>query len=121
MKQKRGSDLERVMNTVDRVRKPGEGPEQSIHSFDEFECDLCKGMVPRKGLTQCSFCGRWICKDSCRDEENMSCISCAGIIMLSKNSGNTGDADIEACKQQDIGIKENIKRSGHKLKSMLKL
>jgi len=120
MKRKRYDNLERVMNSVVRVRKPGEEPEQSLHSFDEFECDLCKGMMPREGITQCSFCGRWICKDSCWDKDNMSCISCAGIIMLSKSAGNTDDAEIEASNQQDIGVKENIIRSGHKLKNILK-
>ncbi len=108
------------MNSVVRIRKPGEGPEQSIHSFDEFECDLCKEIEPRKGITQCGFCGRWICKDSCWNEENMSCISCAGIIILSKSSESADDTDIEDHDQQDIGVKENIKRSGLKLKNMLK-
>ena len=120
MKQERYGNLERVMNSVVRIRKPGEGPEQSIHSFDEFECDLCKEIVPRKGITQCGFCGRWICKDSCWNEENMSCISCAGIIILSKSPGSADDTDMEDHDQQDVGVKENIKRSGVKLKNMLK-
>ena len=113
MKQERYGNLERVMNSVVRIRKPGEGPEQSIHSFDDYECDLCKGIMPRKEITQCSFCGRWICKNSCWNKETMSCISCAGIIMLSKSPENTDDMDIESCKQQDIGVKENNKKSVH--------
>ena len=110
MKQKRCSNLEKVMNSVVRTRKAGEGPEQSLHSFDEFECDLCKGIVPRKGITQCGFCGRWICKESCWNEENMACISCAGIIILSKNSEDSYEVEPKADEQQKNGVKEKLKR-----------
>jgi hypothetical protein len=120
MKQKRCSNLEKVMNSVVRTRKAGEGPEQSLHSFDEFECDLCKGIVPRKGITQCGFCGRWICKESCWNEENMACISCAGIIILSKNSGDFDDTDCEHTEHQKNTVKENLKKTGNKVKNALK-
>lgn len=120
MKQKKSNTLEKVMNSVVRIRKVGEEPEQSLHSFDDFECDLCKGIIPRKGLAQCGFCGRWICKESCWNEEHMACISCAGIIILSKNSEDDDEIDCENTPHQKETVKEKLKKTGNKVKDALK-
>jgi hypothetical protein len=74
--------LERVMGSIERVRKPGEPPQESLHSFDEFECDLCKGFAPRAGISQCPYCGRWVCRSSCWDPKRRACHACASVIDL---------------------------------------
>lgn len=74
--------LERVMDSIERVRKPGEAPEESLHSFDEFECDLCKGFAPRAGISQCPYCGRWVCRKTCWEPKRRSCLACASVIEL---------------------------------------
>lgn len=112
MKRKKSSSFDKVVNSIVQVREPGEQPRESLFGFDEFECDLCKGIVPRKKLTQCAFCGRWICKDRCWNSESMSCVSCAGVIKLSKES-----VDIES-DDMDDNEGERVKRTG--MKSVLR-
>jgi hypothetical protein len=74
--------LERVMDSIERVRKPGEPPQEALHSFDEFECDLCKGFAPRAGIAQCPYCGRWVCRSTCWEPKRRSCLACASVIEL---------------------------------------
>jgi hypothetical protein len=74
--------LERVMDSIERVRKPGEPPQEALHSFDEFECDLCKGFAPRAGIAQCPYCGRWVCRSTCWEPQRRSCLACASVIDL---------------------------------------
>lgn len=74
--------LERVMGSIERVRKPGEAPVESLHSFDEFECDLCKAFAPRAGISQCPYCGRWVCRKTCWEPKRRSCLACASVIEL---------------------------------------
>jgi len=58
-------ELDQVIKVIKRVREPGELPSQSATSLDFLECDLCKGDVEKSKLTQCFYCGRWICKENC--------------------------------------------------------
>lgn len=83
--------LERVMGRIQRVRQPGDPPRERLDSFDDFECDLCKGFVTRREMTQCHYCGRWVCRDQCWDREALSCISCASVIKLAKELGSDGE------------------------------
>ena len=76
--------FDKVMKAIKRVRDPGEKPEGDLYSMDKFVCDLCQGVREKEEITQCGFCGRWVCKDSCWDEELKACESCAGPIMLAK-------------------------------------
>lgn len=79
--------LERVMSKIKRVRQPGDPPKETLVSFDEFECDLCKGVIQRRELTQCHYCGRWVCREQCWDRDSLSCTSCASVIKLAKDLG----------------------------------
>ena len=78
--------FDRVMKSIDKVRKPGEKPEDDLFSMDKYVCDLCQGVREREKITQCGFCGRWVCKDSCWNSELKACESCSGVIMLAKES-----------------------------------
>ncbi len=89
--------FDRVMKTVKKIREPGEKPEEHIYSMDKFICDLCQGQLEKKEITQCGFCGRWICKESCWDDELRACDSCSGLIRLAKS---------EELKRKNGGIDE---------------
>ncbi|MBS3781799.1 MAG: hypothetical protein KGY68_04245 [Candidatus Thermoplasmatota archaeon] len=81
---------------IDKVREPGEKPESDLYSMDKFVCDLCQGVREREGITQCGFCGRWVCKgeNSCWDDELKCCESCSGLIILAK-SGDLLEEEID--------------------------
>lgn len=74
------------MKSIKKVREPGEKPEDDLLSMDKYVCDLCQGVREREEITQCGFCGRWVCKDSCWNTELKACESCSGVIMLAKES-----------------------------------
>ncbi|MFW6041216.1 MAG: hypothetical protein ACOC85_05215 [Thermoplasmatota archaeon] len=78
--------FDRVMKSIKKVREPGEKPEDDLLSMDKYVCDLCQGVREREEITQCGFCGRWVCKDSCWNTELKACESCSGVIMLAKES-----------------------------------
>jgi len=84
----RGNDsvLNEVRKIIVRVREPGEHPHPDFLTFDSYVCDLCRGSVKEQQLVQCGFCGRWVCKDNCWNVEYYACISCSGIIKLSKET-----------------------------------
>ena len=88
------TELNQIIKVIKRIREPEEYPSQSLTSFDFFECDLCKGDVEKTKLTQCPYCGRWICKENCWNEKNLACISCSSIIRL-------------AGRKEDLSYKEN--------------
>ncbi len=77
--------FDRVMKTVTKIREQGEKPEEDIYSMDKFICDLCQGDFKKKEITQCGFCGRWICKENCWDKDLRACESCSGLIKLAKS------------------------------------
>ena len=77
-------DLEQVIKVIKRVKEQGEPPSQSTTSFELFECDLCKGDVEKSKLSQCPYCGRWICKENCWNKKNLACNSCSSIIKLAE-------------------------------------
>jgi len=77
-------DLEQIIKVIKRVKEQGDPPSQSSTSFDLFECDLCKGDVEKSKLTQCPYCGRWICKENCWNRKNLACNSCSSIIKLAE-------------------------------------
>ncbi|MFP4050409.1 MAG: hypothetical protein ACLFVB_01555 [Thermoplasmata archaeon] len=80
--------FDRVMKEIKDVRDPGEKPEDDLFSMDKYVCDLCQGIRDREEITQCGFCGRWVCKgeNSCWNEEFNACESCSGIIKLARDS-----------------------------------
>ncbi|MFW5928257.1 MAG: hypothetical protein ACOCSL_03555 [Thermoplasmatota archaeon] len=82
--------FDRVMKEIKKVRDPGEKPEDDLFTMDKYICDLCQGVRGREEITQCGFCGRWVCKgdDSCWNEEFNACESCTGIIKLARDSGD---------------------------------
>lgn len=91
--------FDRVTEEIEKIREPGEKPEDDLYSMDKFVCDLCQGIKDREHITQCGFCGRWVCKgeNSCWDEELKCCESCSGIILLARR----GDDEKEE-KEEDI-------------------
>ncbi len=98
--------FEKVTGQIEKIREPGEKPEDDLYSMDKFVCDLCQGIKDRESVTQCGFCGRWICKgeNSCWDEELKCCESCSGIILLAKK----GDLeDEEEVKKENVDKKED--------------
>lgn len=99
-------ELDQIIKVIKRVREPGEPPSQSTTSFDLFECDLCKGDVEKSKLTQCSYCGRWICKENCWNKKNLACTSCSSIIQL---AGRTEDTSY---KEPEIKTEKETKKQG---------
>ena len=92
------SVFDRVMKEIKKVRDPGEKPEDDLFTMDKYICDLCQGVRGREEITQCGFCGRWVCKgdDSCWNEEFNACESCTGIIKLARSS----DVDEDKVKKE---------------------
>ncbi len=76
----------RVMKDIQRVRKAGEEPKGDLYSLDHMKCDLCQGKVEQRGIIQCPFCGRWICRENCWMDEEGACKSCMGIIKLHREA-----------------------------------
>ena len=113
--------FDRVINSIERVRKPGESPQESLHSFDEFEC---KGFIVRRELTQCHYCGRWVCKSDCWNEEILSCTSCASVIKLGKElalrEGANGETENEEVKEEEKSDGDGVLRTlGGKIRNNL--
>ncbi len=103
-----GNGFREVLASIKEKRDIKQEPKESLTSLEDFECDLCKGDTPRKGITQCAFCNRWICLERCWNRDYLSCMSCAAIIKLSKEmDGKDKDGEENA---EDAGTyKENKK------------
>lgn len=91
--------FERVIGAIDRVREPGEKPKDDLYSMEKFVCDLCQGVVEKEGITQCGFCGRWVCR-SCWNDELKACESCSGVILLAKEERGE-DGKVKDKKDED--------------------
>lgn len=76
----------RVKETIKPVRKQGDPPEEDLESLDGYVCDLCKDGVKKASVIQCPFCGRWVCRNQCYSDDELCCISCAGVIKLMRES-----------------------------------
>ncbi len=90
--EKRPADLfSKVKNTIKPVRKQGDPPEEDLESMDGLICDLCLVSIKRSRILQCPFCGRWICRTGCYNDEELCCRSCAGVIKLMRESVVLGE------------------------------
>lgn len=76
----------KVMKRITKVRDQGEPPRSDVFTLDTYICDLCKGSIPKENITQCPFCGRWVCKKNCWDIDNSACTTCVGVIKLCRES-----------------------------------
>ena len=76
----------KVKDTIRPVRKQGDPREDDLENMDGYVCDLCLISVKRAEISQCPFCGRWVCRDNCYSEEELCCRSCAGVIRLMRES-----------------------------------
>ncbi len=87
MRSNKGNDLYSiVMKHITKVRDQGESPRSDVFSLDTYICDLCKGSISKENISQCPFCGRWVCKKNCWDNEFKACSSCVGVIKLCRDS-----------------------------------
>jgi len=78
-----------VRKNIEKIREQGEPPRTDLTSFDSMDryvCDLCKASVERSGLFQCTFCGRWVCRDGCFHADDVACLNCHGVIKLLRES-----------------------------------
>lgn len=91
----------KVKKNIIQVRKQGEPPEDDLESMEGFVCDLCKSGIKRAGIVQCPFCGRWICRDKCYSADELSCISCAGVIRLMRESVVLSDLAVEENEKKE--------------------
>jgi len=90
--EKRAPDLfSKVKDTIRPVRKQGDPPEEDLEKMEGFVCDLCLVSTKRAEISQCPFCGRWVCRDNCYSEEELCCRSCAGVIRLMRESVVLGE------------------------------
>jgi len=90
--EKRPTDLfSKVRGSIKQVRKQGDPPEEDLENMDGYVCDLCLVSIKRAELSQCPFCGRWICRDNCYSEDELCCRSCAGVIRLMRESVVLGE------------------------------
>lgn len=87
--------FDRVMKAIKKVRDPGEKPKDDLFSMDKYVCDLCQGVKKKEEITQCGFCGRWVCKDSCWNNELKACESCSGLILLAKSGQEDLQMEVE--------------------------
>ena len=111
------SELDQVIKVIKKVKEPGEPPSQSTTSFDLFECDLCKGDVEKSKLTQCPYCGRWICKENCWNKKNLACSSCSSIIELAQRRERPPKTlEKEKSVKGDIRKKNVIEKIRQKIK-----
>lgn len=76
----------KVQSSIKPVRKQGDPPEEDLEEMDGLVCDLCLITVKRSEITQCPFCGRWVCMDECYNDDELCCKSCAGVIRLMRES-----------------------------------
>jgi hypothetical protein len=84
---KRSADLfSKVKDSIKPVRKQGDPPEEDLELMEGYICDLCLVSIKRKEISQCPFCGRWVCKEGCYSDDELCCISCAGVIKLMRES-----------------------------------
>lgn len=81
-------DLSKVISEIKRVRTSGERPRETIGDTDffVFECDLCLIKIKEGELTQCPYCGRWVCLKQCYSTDEAACISCESMIRLKRES-----------------------------------
>ncbi|MGA1820866.1 MAG: hypothetical protein ACMUHU_07660 [Thermoplasmatota archaeon] len=90
--EKRPPDLfSKVRGSIKQVRKQGDPPEEDLENMDGFVCDLCLVSIKRAEISQCPFCGRWVCRGNCYSEEELCCRSCAGVIRLMRESVVLGE------------------------------
>lgn len=90
--EKRPPDLfSKVKGTIKPVRKQGDPPEEDIEAMEGYICDLCLVSIQRSEISQCPFCGRWVCRANCYSNEELCCISCAGVIKLMRESVVLGE------------------------------
>jgi hypothetical protein len=83
---KKESLFPKVKKNIKEVRRQGDPPEEDLESMNGFICDLCLNTTKKSEITQCPFCGRWVCRDSCYSDDELCCISCAGVIKLMRES-----------------------------------
>ena len=115
-------ELDHVIKVIKRVKEQGEPPSQSVTSFDLLECDLCKGDVEKSKLTQCPYCGRWICKDNCWNKKNLACISCSSIIELAQRKGEPFvNLENKNNKKNNIDVKGFLKNARHTIQKKLNI
>jgi hypothetical protein len=81
----------KVRKNIKPVRKQGEPPEEDLENMEGFICDLCLKSTGRAEIIQCPFCGRWVCRTGCYSDDELSCVSCAGVIRLMRESVVLGD------------------------------
>jgi hypothetical protein len=109
MKLKKGDDLyTKVTQHITKVREQGESPKSDLFALDAYVCDLCKGTASKEDITQCAFCGRWVCRKNCWNTEHMACTTCVGVIKLCKESV---DVDTERTKIISNSKKESVKKT----------
>ena len=94
----------KVKKNIKQVRKQGDPPEEDLESMDGYKCDLCLVSAKRAEIIQCPFCGRWVCRDKCYTDDELSCVSCAGIIKLMR----------ESVVIEDLSRPENNEKQGSK-------
>ena len=98
----------KVRKNIKQVRRQGDPPEEDLESMDGYKCDLCLVALKRAEIIQCPFCGRWVCRDKCYNDEELSCVSCAGIIRLMRES--TVLEDLAKPSEQPKKSKEDEKK-----------
>jgi hypothetical protein len=76
----------KVQKSIKPVRKQGDPPEEDLENMEGYICDLCLRSIGRSEIIQCPFCGRWVCRMGCYSGEELSCVSCAGVIRLMRES-----------------------------------
>lgn len=77
---------DKVVKKITIIREQGAPPRTDTLSFNHYVCDLCKGIYERAKIIQCPFCGRWICREKCWNEEHLACLNCTSIIKIVKQS-----------------------------------
>jgi len=100
----------KVMKHISKVREQGEPPRSDVFELDTYICDLCKGSISKENLTQCPFCGRWICRKNCWDSEQMACTTCVGVIKLCRES-----VDIDIKQKREAGKKKEKPKKSTKV------
>ena len=98
----------KVKDSIDVVRKQGDPPEEDLENLENYICDLCKASAGRSEVIQCPFCGRWVCRSRCYNTEELSCVSCAGVIRLMRESVVL--AEIPAEKEEKTRLKQRVKK-----------
>lgn len=99
----------KVMKRISKVRDQGDPPRSDVFELDTYICDLCKGSISKENITQCPFCGRWVCKKNCWESENMACNTCVGVIKLCRES-----AEMENKNKKKIILKKKGRKKSSK-------